>query len=172
MRYLMVLCFILVSCSNIMSKNMISEGTFKIRGGVFQNVEWKDGLPFKHVGWYKELTLMFDLMITRLDRSSPFHDWLSNSEKELLASCRDSYVVMTYSLDSERITNTMFLENAKRSGYEKVSLNKFLEHLRMHPDYDSHSLRLYDVFGLCRKTEGPDQKLSIRFPGFKEVVIR
>lgn len=166
-----VLLLLLSSCSNL-SKNFTKDGDFVLRGGTFQSSKWKDQLHFKRYSWYHEVTMLYDVILTRIDPRSPFYDWFSNSEKKSLATCSDAYVAFDYSLDSEKISQKMMQNDAKRSGYEKIALPSFKSHLKLHPDVEELSLQLYDVFGYCYKGEISNKnKIFVRFPGFNEVVI-
>lgn len=169
----LVFIFLLFSsCSNL-SKNFSKNGDFSLRGGVFQNSKWKDTLIFDRYTWFHEITMLFDLIVTRVDPKSPFHDWFSNYEKKVLAECSDAYIVLDYSLDSEKISKKMVENDAKRAGFEKVSLPNFKNHLKLHPDVEELSLQLYDVSGFCYKGEiASREKIIVRFPGFSEVVIK
>lgn len=160
------------SCSNL-SKNFDTSGEFVLKGGTFQNSKWKDELVFSRSSWFHEVTLLYDFLNTRVDPRSPFYDWFSNGEKELLASCSDAYLIVDYSLDSKKVSKKMVENDAKRAGYEKIAVTNFKTHLQLHPDSDVLSLLLYDVYGLCYKGElSQREKVVIRVPGFQEVVIK
>ena len=170
MKAFLSLCLIFVfSCSNL-EKNMVKNGDLIIKGGVFQSQEWNDNLKFTRYSWYKELTLVFDLLLTKLDHKTPFYAWLSNSEKEALAQCRESMVVVTYVWDPDKINRGMFFEQTERLGYERLSLPNFKRHLKMHPNYEALSLQLYNIEALCKKQSSTEQ-FAIRFPGYKETFI-
>lgn len=167
-----VLLFIVSSCSNL-SKNFTKNGDFTLRGGKFQNTQWNDLLVFDRYTWYHEVTMLYDLIVTRIDPRSPFYDWFSNGEKKTLAACSDAYVVIDYSLDSERISHKMMENDAKRAGYEKIALQSFKSHLKLHPDVEELSLQLYDISGFCYKGElSSREKIFVRFPGFNEVSVK
>ena len=125
----LVLMFMLLGgCSNL-SKNFSKKGEFNLRGGKFQNSEWKEILSFKRYSWYHEVTMLYDMMLSRLDSKSPFYDWLSNGEKKTINSCDDFYVMLDYSLDSKRVSKKMVENDVKRVGYEKIVLKGFESYL-------------------------------------------
>ena len=162
----------LSSCSNL-SKNFSKTGDFHLRGGKFQNTEWNSVMSFDRYSWFHEVTMLYDLIVTRVDPRSPFYDWFSNGEKKTLASCTDAYLVIDYSLDAKKVSKKMLENDAKRSGYEKIVLNSFKNQLVNHPDVEEMSLQLYDISGFCYKGElSSREKVIVRFPGFKEVVLK
>jgi hypothetical protein len=169
-KFSFLVLFFLLSCSSL-NKNMTKSGELSLKGGVFHNQSWSESLVFSRNSWFKELTLIFELLSTRIDKRSPFYQWLSETEKRSIANCEDSLVVVTYAQDPDRISRAMFIEQLKGLGYERFSLVNFGRHLKMHPHYETLSLQLYQVDGLClEKDRG--EKLTVRFPGFKEVNLR
>lgn len=159
-------------CSNL-SKNFIKSGDLTMKGGHFQNQSWRDEISFKRYSWFHEMTMVFDVLLARVPTSSPFYQWFSNPEKSTLNDCRDSYVVMTYHWDSKKVSKSDFLAEAEKAGYEKVDLKNFAAEMRLHPDFESLSLQLYSVFGLCRENNLVNNStFFVNFPGFREVNIR
>lgn len=167
---IMAVIVYLSSCSGL-SKNMVKRGNVHIKGGVYQNLKWEDQLIFNRLSWYKELTLFFDAKLARIDEKSPFNNWFSPSERELLFECDDYYVVLTYMLDAKKISKGMFLDQFRKQGYQKLYISSFESHLRLHPDNEKLSLNVYDVFALCRKKGGEKAESTISFPGFNRVAI-
>ncbi|MCO4795188.1 MAG: hypothetical protein KC493_15835 [Bacteriovoracaceae bacterium] len=168
---LIFLIFSLASCSNL-SKNFTKKGDFYLRGGHFQNSKWSKSLKFDRYTWYHEVTMLYDMMLTKVDSDSPFYDWFSNSEKKLLASCTDFYLMLDYSLDSKKVSKKMVENDAKRSGFQKIVLRDFEKHLLNHPDVEELSLQLYETSGLCYRGEISNrEKILVRLPGFTEVPV-
>lgn len=168
---LLILIFGITSCSNL-SKNFTKKGDFYLRGGQFQASKWKESLKFHRYTWFHEVTMLYDMMLSRIDSKSPFYDWFSNSEKKLISACSDFYLMLDYSIDSKKVSKKMVENDAKRSGYEKIVLRDFEKHLINHPDVEELSLQLYETSGLCYKGEQSTQeKILVRLPGFTETVI-
>lgn len=160
----------LYSCTSL-SKNMSKKGTLSLYGGVFQDSHWKEPLRFNRYSWYKELSLVFDLLVTKVDEKSPFYKWFSNTEKEYLEKCVEWYVSASYVMDNKRIGSSDFKDQYTKSGFERFALSSFKKHLVMHPNYETLSLQLYDVYGLCRKAPS-ENEFSISFPGFSKISIK
>ena len=159
----------LQSCSGL-SKNITKKGHLKINGGRYGDKSWSKNLAFRRISWYHGMTLMFDLLYTKLDKNNPFYNWLSMSERRSLESCQDHVIVMSYQFDSKRISKSMLLNGAQKMGYKALLLKDFARHLKMHPDFSSLTPSLYDVDALCHQT-GNKQSIPLNFPGFKQVLI-
>jgi len=159
----------LCSCSNL-SKNLVKEGEFSVKSGVHHNLKWNENLEFNRYSWYHELTLLFDVMVTSLDEQSPFFNWFSTEEKIMMEKCDDVMIVMTYALDSKKISRRMLLNEIEKFGYEEVLIPTFSKALKLHPDHEKQSLQLYKTTALCHKGESDKrEKVSIRFPSYPEV---
>lgn len=172
MKVILVLTIFLslFSCST-QTKNMISTGEQTVKGGVYRNEKWQESLIFKRYSWYKEMTLLFDALIVPVPTDNSFSKWLSDTEKSYSQSCQSALVVVTYFLDSKRLSYTMFKDQMKAAGYEEFSLDQFGKHLKLHPDFETLSLTLYKVQGFCRKGSVLDSKPVIAFPGFSEISL-
>lgn len=159
---------LLCSCATSnMSKNTTKQGNFVLNGGKAGDKTWSDSLIFKRQSWYKELALLFDVQLARLDSDSPFLAWFSDKEKENYNECKDFIIAISYTLDSKRISQPMFIEEMKKQGFSRVSLNTFHSYLRLHPDFESFSLTNYEVYGLCGNQKARPEGISIQFPSFE-----
>lgn len=168
---LLILVTSLSSCSSL-SKNFIKEGSRNIRGGYSKNVKWDEALEFKRYSWFHELSMMFDLMITDLDESSPFYNWLSEDEKNDIAGCNRFQIALIYNLDDKRISKKDFLIQMEEQGHEQLLLPHFRANFGLHPDLESLSLQLYEIYGFCKRGLESKKPISILFPGFPNLVLK
>ncbi len=169
MKYtILIFSFFILSCSNL-SKNTIKRGDFAIKRGVYKSETWSDSLNFERISWFHELSLNFDLLVTKLDEKSPFMKWFSPSERELFNSCRDHYLVMTYHLDSDRISKRMFYTQMNDQGYKDFLVPNFERAIKLHPDFEFLSLQLYKLTLLCNKIG--QGELEVTFPSFNTVKL-
>lgn len=163
-----------VSCSSL-SKNAIRQGDTKFSGGVYKDETWSSDLTFKRYSWFNELTLLLDVLVADVQPFDPFHQWFSLQEKDTMKGCANFRVVMAYALDTTKLSETDFVNQAQKVGYEKVSLPHFKSYLRLHPEYDRQSFQLYDIFGLCQRrgasAELEGSKIPVALPSFPEVEI-
>jgi len=157
------------SCANL-SKNTVKEGPFIVRNGTAGDKVWKENLNFKRVSWYHELTLQFDLMLAAIGPQSSFNFWFSKDELEMIGKCGDFKIVLAYSQDTKIIPYSYLNEQLDHSGYKKVELISFKKQFIQHPDSEMNSLRLYQLYGICR-SEKNDKPLIFNFPGFSEKIV-
>lgn len=159
----------LSSCANL-SKNTVKEGSFVVRNGTAGDKIWKENLTLTRVSWYHELTMEFDLIMGSISPQSGFNFWFSAGELAEIRKCQDFKVVMAYSLDTKILPYSILNEQLDLAGYKKIDLLTFKKHFLQHPDSEMNSLRLYQVYGICRS--GNETKpLIFNFPGFTEKVV-
>lgn len=169
MKKLFLVFLLAFSCSTL-NKNLVKEGTYDIKGGVYKNMKWDESLTFKRVSWFKELTLTFDIFMTQIKKESPFYVWFSEDEKKLVESCLDSRIVLTYAWDPMQISREGFFAEAEKMGYERLSVPNFHSNVKMHPNFARINVYLYKTSLLCRKRLG-SESLAITFPGFNTVLL-
>lgn len=157
------------SCSNL-SKNVVREGTFVVRNGTAQDKVWRENLDLKRVSWTHELTLQFDLMLANISPQSSFNFWFSKEELEEINKCGDFRLVLAYSLDTRLLPYSVLNEQIELAGYKKLDLIQFKKHFLQHPDAEMNSLRLYQVYGICRPSREV-KPLIFNFPGYSEKIV-
>ena len=141
-----------------------------MRNGVAGDKTWIENLVLKRVSWYHELTLDFDLMLANIEPQSSFNFWFSKDELEAIGKCGDFKIVMAYSRDTKILPYSLLNEQLDFSGYKKIELPTFKKQFIQHPDAEMNSLRLYQLYGICR----PDQNnkpLIFNFPGYSEKIV-
>ncbi len=171
-KFKYILIFVLLTsaaCSNL-TKNSVQEGTLKVKNGTFADKIWKENLVFSRNSWYHELTLQFDLMLAKIAPQSAFNFWFSRDELETIMKCEDSRIVLAYSLDTKDIPYSSLYEQLEKSGYTRFETNEFKKHILQHPDSQLLGLRLYHIFGICKKSKDA-KSLIINFPGYSEKLI-
>lgn len=168
--FLLLISFtLLTSCSNL-SKNFVKTGEFELRSGKANDKEWDDDLLFKRFSWYKELTLVFDLLIVKVDENSPYYNWFSEGEKKAMKKCKQSYVAVSYFQDGRRISVKDMYNQFEALSHSRFAMPGFRANLKMHPDYEILRLQLYKVDGFCQESF-QDNPLKLAFPGFNSVEI-
>lgn len=157
------------SCANL-SKNTIKEGPFLVKNGTMADKTWYENLALKRVSWYHELTLEFDLMMAVIEPQSSFNFWFSKDELDAIGKCGDFKVVLAYSRDTKILPYSYLNEQLDNSGYKKMDLLSFKKNFLQHPDAEMNSLRLYQVYGICRANKD-NKPLILNFPGFSEKIV-
>ena len=135
-------------------------------GGVSKKEKWGEEIEFKRTSWYRDFTLLFDALVWETQDQSKFLNWFSAREKSYRKKCQKFYILMTYALDGDLLSNNDFLNQLKRQGLEFYELPEFKANLKLHPHHEDYSLQLYKVGGLCQTSISSDVKVS--FPGFLE----
>ncbi len=164
--FFVLLLVTITSCASF-SENFVKQGELSLYGGRYENQRWSDNLKFERVSWFQELTLLFDFLYYPLTEDSPFYVWLGESERASLSGCHSSYIILTYALDSRKISRPDFYQKLAAQGHQVISVPTFRSHLRNHPDIEKLSLGLYDINGLCLE----ENDISVSFPGFRVVTI-
>lgn len=167
--FVLICFFSFSSCSNL-SKNMVKQGDFNIKSGRVGKYKWNDSLTLERVSWYHELTLLFDMMYTNVDEKSPFYNWFSLEEKSRIKECSEKLLVISYALDSSRISHTHFKNKLYDYGYEQYAVPNFSLSLKSHPDFEKLSLTLYRVDLYCKKSKQVDD-IFITFPNYDEIKL-
>ncbi len=157
------------SCANL-SKNTVREGTFVVRNGVAQDKKWNENLDLKRISWTHELTLQFDLMMVSISPQSSFNFWFSADELAVANKCGDFRVILAYSLDTKLLPYSILNEQIELAGYKKIDLIQFKKHFLQHPDAEMNSLRLYQLYGICRQ-DRLDKPMIFNFPGYSEKIL-
>ncbi len=169
MRILCVgLVCLFLGCSSL-NRNKVARGSVNFQGGISHSQEWSESLNFKRYSWFKELTLVFDLLVAPLPLDSPFYHWALPGEKSALQSCHKALIVLNYNQGHPRATQGIFVQQMEKSGYSKMGLPNFSRHLKMHPAYSESGLQLYRAYALCAKSEPLPS--NIHFPGFRAISL-
>lgn len=165
MKKLILITLLFCSCSNL-SKNFVRQGQLEMRAGKVNDQQWEDDLVFKRYSWYRELTLVYDVLIYKVDQNSPWYNWFSKAEREAMAECKESFVVLSYTWDEDKINKKEMIGQFKTLGYSRFALREYGRNIRMHPDYEALRLQLYKVDGICRESF-QKRPLVLSLPGFK-----
>ena len=154
------------SCANQLTSNIIKDGESIIAGGVSSKAKWDESMLFKRVSWYKDFTLLFDSHMWKVPEGSPFLNWFSDREKSYMNKCADFYVLITYAMDTDLISDKDFLKQLELQGADFMELPEFKSNLKLHPHFLENSFSHYKVGGLCVKRSSTTLKVS--FPGYNE----
>ena len=143
--------------------------TFDLNDGHFNGEIKKTKLSFDSFSWYKELSLFYDIKLAPMTPQWPHFQWLSPSSQERVRKCKRFYVAFLYSKSPKYISHAFVRERIKEQGGQWQLISSFVQSLKMHPDYESTSLRAYRVRGLCLAQAAKEVVLAI--PGYPVVNI-
>ncbi|MBL6990823.1 MAG: hypothetical protein ISR65_13645 [Bacteriovoracaceae bacterium] len=163
---------LLATCSHS-SKHSIQKGTFTLDGSVYNEQHISKDLSFNVTSWYQELTLLFEVQLSRINHDSPFFKWFSSYEQKIVRSCTDFLFTLSYSLNPRKISQEMFLKQMDKNGYQKILIPQFMAVFKMHPEFDKRALGLYKAYGLCKKSKILGKNIvKIDYPGFVETQVQ
>jgi hypothetical protein len=174
-KLIFLLMILLVACSSTnTSQNIVRSTETEFKGGVYKDKSWNDALEFQRFSWYHGGTLYLDTFIHRLNESSPFAQWLSESEKSNFKTCNEFLLAMTFTSNSifTNIKHSDFKSHMEKNGFSSISLMDFEQHIRIHATFEAWNMRRYKVEGFCRNAPGLSQKVTLNFPGFKELQFK
>lgn len=154
-----------------MSKNIVNESDFTFRDGRIADRTWEADLSFERYSWYKELSLILEVFVSEIPKNSPFFDWFSENEKNIINNCQHFVVLLHYVLDSKRISYPELRSEMERNGYQEVMIPHFAKNIQLHPDYESNRLVQHKVKGFCSK-KSQNTPIELEFPGYRTVQIK
>lgn len=167
-----LLCLILsamaASCSHYRGQNRTLHGEVEFPGGVYHDKEWDDTLVFKRTSFYQGAKLYHDILITELDKDSPFRNWLG-SERSEADSCQKFYVTMVYKALVDAVSRQKIFRQIEGLQMRPVFINDFADNVKEHYMTDELRLYGYKVKGFCQQASGEIESLKISLPGFPEV---
>lgn len=158
------------SCSNL-SQHIVTDGKIDITGGVYHDREWNGAMTLLRKTWYKELTMVYDVLLYDLKRESDFLSWVSKEEKDFISSCKSFLLGIVYVSEDFGGNYRTFKNEMENNEFKEYPIMNFAKHLKGHPDYTKWTLQDYKIEGYCSQ-EKIVEELKINLPGFKEVKIK
>lgn len=161
------LFLLILSCSS-MSQTYVKQGEFQLKGGKKGDQNWNSSIELNHVSWFQELTLIFDVYYLDTNKLNDFSFWFSRFEKNLLSSCKTSYISLVYDLIDTRYSKKEFYQHLREQGFEVLEIPQFKSHIALHPDYEELSFNLYEAKLLCHK-QSKKKFAKVTLPSFQVV---
>jgi len=161
-----------ISCASTRSNNKVSHTNIRFPDGVYKDKQWDDDLNFYRTSWFKGATLSYDLLLTKIDKNSPFANWLEDSKETYQKDCKQLLVGIFYSGRSEPASLAEMKAQVLKLGYKEVSVNAFKDHISSHYVYEQWHLKTHKLVGFCYEGMGtPSEFINISIPGFNEVNV-
>lgn len=161
-KIILLLSFILVSCSSVSSRHSVTTGVVIYSGGVMGEKSWDDKMTFKRTSWYSEANLSDAIILHKLSSGSHFSNWLG-SDRAYLSSCSEFYIAALYS----RKSKSFLINEIEKSGYRRKSIVTFGKEFSAHSNYADWGLQQYEVMGFCSNGKKQTGKINITIPGYK-----
>lgn len=161
---------VMASCASDRGRKNIALGEVVINGGIHHDKQWDDKLVFKRTSWFQESSMEYDIMIHKLDKTSPFAAWLE-ADKSYFDKCHDFYISLIYADPlATHLTKAFLVDQMDKLGLDDKSIPSFEANLKAHDNYEDWRLNQYRIVGFC-KPEPPTRDLVISVPGFKSTRI-
>ncbi len=166
MRKLLIAWVIGTICMGcaITSQNRVVKGDFRLSGGTAKQVVWSEAIIFERTSWYKQTSLVYEVLLAPLSKDSPFYVWFSDATKNALFSCASPYILLDYSLDSTLLPHSIIRKQLAQQGFSEIVIPQFSSEFKNHPQYKISNLTFYSLKGYCRKIS--DKKVIFSLPGF------
>jgi hypothetical protein len=163
-----------LSCAT--SENLVRQSNVIFPGGSFKERTWNDKLDFRRTSWYISSTLAYDVLIARLDSTSPFSLWLESNQKMVADNCRDFYVMLMYTNTNSLILDLESPSEIRKQmtdiGFEEVSIAAYRSYLAAHPIFSDWHLKNHKIAGFCYKNlSNVPKQIFLSLPGFKSIDI-
>lgn len=168
MKYLLLL--LLFSCSS-MTQTYVKQGEFELKGGQRGDKKWESSINLKHVSWFSELTMIFDVYYVDPEELKDFNTWFSPFEAKTVSSCKSSYLALVYDLVDNRYSKENFYQKLREQGYEVLEVPDFSAHFMLHPDFEELSFNLYELKLLCQKSKAKNIA-EVTIPSFPTVNLK
>lgn len=166
---LTIVLSLVVSCASTTSNNKTTHTNVRFSDGVYEDKQWSEDLDFYRTSWYKGATLSYDLLLAKVDKSSPYANWFESSKDSYANKCKRFYVGLLYSSDLEPASITRIKSQISNKGYKTISISQFKSHISSHYVFEQWHLQRHKVVGFCYEGIGePADRINITLPGFKE----
>ena len=170
MRILPLLFVLICSCSVYKTRNKVYNTNVNFMGGVYNTEKWSKSLIFQKNSWFQDATVQYEILITKMDRSSPFAKWMG-SDILRLSQCNEFYIALVYAnINAQGGTSvggtSVLFSEFEKLGLDDVSLPEFSRQIRSHQNFNDWHLARHKVVGFCQKKSNI-QQIFITLPGYE-----
>lgn len=160
-----IFIFFIYSCSTYKTRNQVYSSNIQFKGGVLNDQSWDDSLSFKRVSWFFDATENYEILISKLDKDSPFASWLE-TDRLYLTSCEHFYIVALYADINANDGTSLLTSELNKSGLKEMNILHFSYHMKAHQNFKDWKLGRHKIVGMCSSNKLQDQ-ISISIPGHK-----
>lgn len=167
------LCLFISSCSfykGYKGHNRADKMNVRLKGGTYDKEQWPDTLEFKRTSFYAGARLNHDVIITKLDKTSPFYKWMGD-QKSMLTDCTEVFVALFYKdINAFRAVPISFIrDQIIKTGFQEIVIQNFAYYLRQHYAFEQWVLNDHKIYGYCNRSGVKTEKIHLSMPGFKRV---
>jgi hypothetical protein len=171
LKYIFYLTLIIVwGCSSYKGHNRVDRMDVRLIGGVYGHKKWDDSFVLKRTSFYDGARLLHDVLIAKLEKSSPFYAWLGK-QKSIFVDCNEFYIALFYKdMNLFRGVPISYMrDQIIEAGFNEVSVQDFSYYLREHYAFKQWGLVDHKVFAYCNRSGVKTQKIHMTMPGFERV---
>lgn len=177
MRRFLIYTFLLslISCA-MGPANSTKQTHISVTGGNYQQKSWDDSLVFKRTSWFMGATMAYDILITKLDKNSPFSYWLESDQDKFANECSEVYIALIYSyigsINLDIQSTARITKQISDIGFEEIAAASFRNNIGAHNVFNMWHLGHHKIAGFCyKKLSGAPQEIPVAMPGFKTINI-
>lgn len=162
----------LCACSSYRGHNRTDKMLVRLKGGIYEDQKWDDTLIFKRTSFYEGAKLNHDMIITKLDKTSPFYQWMGD-QKSILDNCTEVFVALFYKdMNAIRAVPISYMrDQIIKTGLQEITIQNFAYYLRQHYAFDEWILTDHKVYGYCNRSGVKTRKIHMTMPGYRRVNI-
>lgn len=155
------------SCSSSRTRNRVYTSELAFKGGVYKAQEWSNSLNFKRISWFRDSSIVYEILVAKLDKESPFISWLEKDKAEI-DRCDEFYVGIYYADLNAPHGSFMIPSQLKAAGLEERSILDFSDQVKAHENYKDWNLEKHRVRGFCKR-KGTNTETIVTIPGYKSI---
>jgi hypothetical protein len=164
--------FLLIGCASNNSINRISQSNVRLTGGVEGDRNWDEDLKFLRTTWFAGLTNQYDLLVAELDPKSPFNNWFSAAEKQMLERCGKVLITASRAHRNDLFTNNDLKLQLEKAAYDRKNAPVFSANLRSHSVYQLWNFNRHRVSVYCKSgLLSLKSPVNVKVPGFNTIAI-
>lgn len=163
----LLLLIILSACSSYRGVNRIGESKLTVNSGLKGSVEWSDSLEFSRRSFYQEANMMYDFLVSKVEKDSPFNQWFG----PMPANCSQVYILLSYVKQGALLTPGYLAKQIEDSGYSIITVPTFSNHIKSNASFQQKNLGFYKVRALCPKTGNSGSNIVFNIPGYKTTTV-
>ena len=167
MRKILSIIFLIsfTSCASYKSRNQIYTSDIDFRGGVSGDQVWEDSLVFERISWFYDATVKYEILLSKLDQSSPFASWLG-ADRLNLTTCENFYIGILYTDINAQHGTSFLVSQLSKSGLTEHSVLAFSYNIKAHQNFKDWKLDRHKILGFCSKSKSEDG-IQVTIPGYQ-----
>lgn len=156
----------IVSCASNQSRRPVFRSEVVLKGGDYQDKNWKEKIVFKRISWFQDATLMQEILVADLKKGSPFEAWLGGQKLEY-DRCNQFFVSLLYADINASPKENHLSAELKGNKLSEQAILDFSRQLKAHPAFVDYKLQSHKIVGWCHQGTSNLGELMVTLPGYK-----